>query len=72
MSRSAAKRRSTVDHSVANKVMVIVLTFGVIALLLLAMIYLQGSIHDGVRAYVRGEGLWAKAQKDAVLYLDRY
>lgn len=72
MSRSAAKQRSSVDHSVVNKVMVIVLTFGVIALLLQAMIYLQGSIHDGVRAYVRGEGLWAKAQKDAVLYLDRY
>lgn len=52
--------------------MVIVLIFGVIALLLQGMIYLQGSIHDGVRSYVRGEGLWAKAQKDAVLYLDRY
>jgi len=52
--------------------MVIVLIFGAIALLLQVMIYLQGSIHDGVRSYVRGEGLWAKAQKDAVLHLDRY
>jgi diguanylate cyclase (GGDEF)-like protein/PAS domain S-box-containing protein len=52
--------------------MVIVLVFGLIALVLLGAIYLQGSVLDGVRAYVRGEGQWAKAQKDAVLALDRY
>lgn len=33
---------------------------------------MQGNVFDGVRAYVRGEGLWAKAQKDAVFYLTRY
>jgi hypothetical protein len=27
---------------------------------------------SGVRAYVGGEGLWSKAQKDAVYYLVRY
>lgn len=27
---------------------------------------------SGIRAYVRGEGLWAKAQKDSVLLLYRY
>jgi diguanylate cyclase (GGDEF)-like protein/PAS domain S-box-containing protein len=36
------------------------------------MIFWYGSIFDGVRSYVRGEGLWAKAQKDAVFYLDSY
>src|ERR1700681_314015 len=27
---------------------------------------------SGVRAYVGGEGLWSKAQKDAIYYLERY
>lgn len=33
---------------------------------------LQVQLMSGVRAYVRGEGLWAKSQKDAVLLLYRY
>lgn len=33
---------------------------------------MYGNTFDGVRSYVRGEGLWAKAQKDAVLYLSSY
>ena len=28
--------------------------------------------NQGVRAYVGGEGLWSKAQKDAILHLARY
>jgi diguanylate cyclase (GGDEF)-like protein/PAS domain S-box-containing protein len=34
--------------------------------------YLQAQVFDGVRTFVRAEGLWAKAQKDAVFYLIRY
>ncbi|MFW1678201.1 diguanylate cyclase domain-containing protein [Pontibacter sp. JAM-7] len=34
--------------------------------------YLQAEAMNGVRAYVRGEGLWAKSQKDAVMSLYRY
>ncbi len=30
------------------------------------------TVQSGVRAYVGGEGLWSKAQKDAVLHLARY
>jgi len=55
-----------------RNVMVIVVLFVLIILLLAGMIYIEGRIFDGVRSYVRGEGLWAKAQKDAVLYLERY
>jgi PAS domain S-box-containing protein len=29
-------------------------------------------VQSGVRAYVGGEGLWSKAQKDAILHLGRY
>lgn len=56
----------------ANRVMVIIALFILITMVLACMVYIEGQIFDGVRAYVRGEGLWAKAQKDAVLYLDRY
>ena len=33
---------------------------------------LGSTVQSGVRAYVGGEGLWSKAQKDAILHLDRY
>lgn len=63
--------RKTQASSV-GKVILIMVLFIVINVLLLGVIYVQGSIADGVRAYVRGEGLWAKAQKDVVLHLNRY
>lgn len=55
-----------------TKVIYIILLFLFISITLMTIIYIQGRVFDGVRSYVRGEGLWAKAQKDAVLYLDRY
>ena len=36
------------------------------------MLFLQGRVQDGARSYVRAEGLWAKGQKDALVYLDSY
>ena len=59
-------------HPTGRKAATIVLVFGTIALLLQGMIFLQGRVQDGARSYVRGEGLWAKGQKDAVLYLEHY
>jgi diguanylate cyclase (GGDEF)-like protein/PAS domain S-box-containing protein len=60
-------------HSSATRgVVIIVALFVSIVLLLACIIYIEGKVFDGVRSYVRGEGLWAKAQKDAVLYLERY
>lgn len=55
-----------------RKVKLIVVLFVFIAILLTSLIQLQGNIANGVRSYVRGEGLWAKAQKDAVLHLYHY
>ncbi len=40
--------------------------------LLMGVSQVQSYIMDGVRAYVRGESLYSKAQKDAVFYLLRY
>ncbi len=58
--------------STRGKVIFIVSLFVAIALLLQGLMYLQASVFNGVRSYVRGEGLWAKAQKDAIYYLIRY
>ena len=58
--------------STGGKVVFIIFLFVLISVLLSGMIFWYGNIFDGVRAYVRGEGLWAKAQKDSVLYLSSY
>ena len=52
--------------------------FGLAAVLLslMAVVVLLAAVgstaQSGVRAYVGGEGLWSKAQKDAILHLKRY
>jgi len=58
--------------STGRKVVFIISLFVLISVFLGGMFFWYGSIFDGVRSYVRGEGLWAKAQKDAVFYLGSY
>jgi len=58
--------------STGGKVVFIISLFVLILVLLGGMFFWYDTIFDGVRAYVRGEGLWAKAQKDAVSYLGSY
>ncbi len=60
------------DISIAKK---LYFTVGIMALLIgLELFALFFSIHtlSSVRAYVEGEGLWSKAQKDAVYHLLKY
>lgn len=59
-------------RSTAAKVLLIIGMFVGVCIVLVNLVYLQGNIFDGVRTYVRGEGLWAKAQKDAIFYLTHY
>lgn len=66
------RMKKLAGFSTGGKVIFIISLFVLIAVLLAGMNYLQGNVFDGVRAYVRGEGLWAKAQKDALIHLDRY
>ncbi len=54
------------------RIILIVIMLILVCLLIEGMMYLQSDISHGVRAYVRGEGLWAKAQKDAIYHLNRY
>ena len=62
-----------IHHSTTRtKVYFIIGIFFFISLMLTGILWLQGEVFNGVRSYVRGEGLWAKAQKDAIAHLDRY
>jgi PAS domain S-box-containing protein len=60
------------DLSIVTKLNAMVVVFVVIILALLALAGAALAITNGVRAYVGGEGLWSKGQKDAVYYVMRY
>jgi len=44
----------------------------ILAASVLVLATVGSTVQSGVRAYVGGEGLWSKAQKDAILQLGRY
>lgn len=55
-----------------RKLIAIIALVITIVVMLVILSMLQATILDSTRAFVRGEGLWAKAQKDAVFYLDSF
>src|ERR1035438_10307244 len=57
---------------IARKLLVIVGVFVGIVLCVTVLGALRSDILTGVRAYVGGEGLWSKAEKQAVLSLTKY
>jgi len=61
-------RRLTITVRLAMIVLIFVGIIGALA----AVVALSLRLSTGARAYVGGEGLWSKAQKDAVYYLTRY
>ncbi len=56
----------------SRRVLRIVWPFLAIVVLLLILWSISMDILSATRAYVGGESLWSKAQKDAVFYLNRY
>lgn len=50
----------------------IILLFASVSIILTTFSWFQSQVMDSVRAYVRGEGLYAKAQKEATYELFRY
>ena len=57
---------------VARKLLIIVGVFVAIVIGVFSLGLLRSEILSGVRAYVAGEGLWSKAEKRAVLSLNKY
>ena len=61
------------DRMIGNGRIFGVVAFGMLcALLLIFVVNLSINTSSGIRAYVAGEGYWAKAQKEAALHLSNY
>ena len=58
--------------SVRTKLTVVTLAFAGVIAAALGVMEMSLKISNGVRAYVRGEGLWSRGQKDAALALEHY
>ncbi len=58
--------------SMRQRIYLIVALFILVNLALFSLSYIQSEAMNGVRGYVRGEGLWGKAQKNATLQLERF
>lgn len=58
--------------STVNRVYLIITLFVVLNFCLIFIIQIQMDALTSIRAYVSGEGLWAKAQKDALRSLEHY
>ena len=56
----------------SRRLLRIIWPFLAIVVLLLVLSGISMDILSATRAYVGGESLWSKAQKDAVFYLNRY
>lgn len=55
-----------------RKLLRVIFIFSLVCLFLLGLIYVQAEVLSGVRSYVRGEGMYAKGQKEAVVHLIRF
>src|SRR5215469_18855569 len=60
------------DIPIARKLYFIVGTMAVLIGVELFVLFFSLNTLSSLRAYVGGEGLWSKAQKDAVFHLYRY
>src|SRR5205807_1173321 len=72
MRRPFSIRQTLRDLPIPRKLILIVGLFCVIDAWLLTLSYFGMEMLSGTRAYVGGEGLWSKAQKEAVLQIERY
>lgn len=57
---------------IRKQVVVAISTLLAVSLLLISLSYVQSYALNGVRVFTKGEGTWAKAQKDAIFYLQRF
>src|SRR5579863_5917640 len=56
----------------SRKLRLIIFVFAATMFSVLALVYLGAKITSAARAYVAGEGLWSKAQKEAAIRLQEY
>lgn len=70
--KAASRIRRLADMPIALKLRIMVGVLVVVVLATLVLVYGAFQLTTGVRAYVGGESLWSKAQKDATYHLVRY
>src|SRR5215831_2070975 len=69
---SGADSRGRLRRAEASRLARLIWPFVAIVILLAALVSASIDVMSAVRAYVGGESLWSKAQKDAVGHLARY
>jgi PAS domain S-box-containing protein len=57
---------------VTKKLQFVVFIFVSIVISLMGMVYFSSRLTSAARAYVHGEGMWSKAQKEATIHLQEY
>ncbi len=72
MDQTRALRRLAGLIPVSKRLLLIIWPFLAVAVLLASLALLSVDVLSAGRAYVGGEGLWSKAQKDAVYFLMHY
>lgn len=70
--QNALSFKSLKAHTVQNRFTIIVALIFLILVFVLVNFWFSVRIMSGIRAYVGGEGLWSKSQKEAVSSLVRY
>jgi PAS domain S-box-containing protein len=60
------------DRSITTKLAATLAIYVALVLMLLGLAIAALNLQTSVRAYIRGEGLWSKAHREAVYYLARY
>jgi len=60
------------DISITKKLFIVMVIMAILVITELAALTYTIKIFSAVRAYVGGEGLWSKAQKNAAYYLIKY
>jgi diguanylate cyclase (GGDEF)-like protein/PAS domain S-box-containing protein len=70
--KSQEEAHPTTGRQAKNLVAILVWLFAFFLAVLSGLAIMGISLQSSVRAYVGGEGLWSKAEKDAVFDLDRY
>jgi len=70
--QSALSFKSLKAHTVQNRFTIIIALIFLILVFVLVNFWFSVRIMSGIRAYVGGEGLWSKSQKEAVSSLVRY
>src|SRR6185312_5708428 len=69
---SSKPLKTLTSTTVRNRLNIVIFLIIIILLIVLVNFWISMKIMSGIRAYVNGEGLWSKHQKEAVINLAQY